>query len=255
MAMGINDLGIVVGGTNSDYHGTQPPAFTRYPNGKIQIFRYHDLYTTFNRRNSQGVTIGSYQGPAARGVPDGHVHGIVIYGSQVATFNYPNASDTFPQGINKWGTIVGSYKMPGSNHEHGFKYTNGKFYSIDYPNAVDTTIASINDDGVMVGAEYTGSGVYEGFLRTKEGKFTAIKDPKATGATFPSDINNTGTIVGDYIIGLNPQPFLYSNGTFKDINVPNARPYGEVEGINDHNEVAGQVFTNDGSSGFIAQCH
>ena len=101
--------------------------------------------------------------------------------------------------------------------------------------------------------EYNGTGVYEGFL-LKNGTFTSIKNPKATGATFPTDMNNTGTIVGDYIVGVTPQAFMYSNGVFKDIKVPNAQPYANANGINDHNEVTGQVYTLDGSSGFIAHC-
>ena len=50
------------------------------------------------------------------------------------------------------------------------------------------------------------------------------------------------------------QAFMYSNGVFKDIKVPNAQPSANVFGINDHNEVTGQVYTSDGSSGFIAHC-
>jgi len=212
------------------------------------MFRYHELKTTFSRRNSQGVTIGYYAGPA------GHTHGIVMHASKVVTFNYPNASDTVPLGINKWGTIVGEYLLPGSIHTHGFEYKNGKFHTIDFPGAADTFASSINDNGVMIGSELKGSGaVYQGFL-LKKGAFTMIKDPKATGATFPTDINNFGTIVGGYILGLDPRPFLYTNGTFKDINVPNAQPVAFVNGLNDHNEVTGQLYTSDGSSGYIAHC-
>ena len=249
IAMGINNLGIVVGGTDSHYAGLpKPPAFTRYPDGSIKIFRYNGLQTTFAGRNSQGITVGFYQGPG------GHTHGIVKYGSNVVTLNYPNASDTLPLSINKWGTIVGRYQLPGSIHTRGFEYKNGKFHSIQFPGAADTEVVAINDNGVMVGSELKGSGaVYEGF-RLNNGAFTMIKDPKATGATFPTDINNFGTIVGGYILGLDPRPFMYTNGTFKDINVPNAQPVAFVNGLNDHNEVTGQVYTSDGSSGFIAHC-
>src|SRR5437762_8051723 len=106
--MGINNLGIVVGGTESYYHGTEPPAFTRYSDGSIKIFRYQGLQTTFSRRNSQGVTVGYYTGPG------GHTHGIVMYGWKVVTFNYPYDSDTVPLGINKCVTILGQFFLPGS---------------------------------------------------------------------------------------------------------------------------------------------
>ncbi|HZR65663.1 MAG TPA: hypothetical protein VFA85_10980 [Terriglobales bacterium] len=252
-AFGINNFGTVVGGTDSGYHGTEPPAFVRYPNGSITIFRYHGLQTTFSSRNSQGVTVGYYRGPQASGVPTGHVHGIVVYGSKVVTINYPKSSDTGPLGINKWGTIVGYYQLPGSTHMHGFEYKNGKFSSVQFPNSTDTVVQSINDNGVMVGFELQGSGVYESFI-LKNGTFTTIKAPKATGATFVYDINNSGVMVGDYIVGVNPQSFIYSNKFFKDIDVPNANPYANAFAINDHNQVAGEEFTVDGSSGFIAHC-
>lgn len=129
IAMGINNPGIVVGGTDSFFQGTKPPAFTRYPDGSIKIFRYHQLQTTFSRRNSQGITVGYYIGSA------GHFHGIVRYGTNVVAFDYPNASDTIPLGINKWGTIVGAYKLPGLFHLHGFEYKNGKFHSVQFPGA------------------------------------------------------------------------------------------------------------------------
>jgi len=61
-------------------------------------------------------------------------------------------------------------------------------------------------------------------------------------------------MVGGYLVGVNPQAFMRINGVFKDIKVPNAQPYGTVNGVNDHNEVTGQAFTSDGSSGFIAHC-
>ncbi len=107
-AFGINNFGTGVGGTDSGYHGTEPPAFIRYSNGSVHIFRYQGLQTAFSRRNSKGVTVGYYTGPPGqtRGVPTGHVHGLVVYGSKVVTMNYPKASDTGPLGINKWGTIV-----------------------------------------------------------------------------------------------------------------------------------------------------
>ncbi|PYV60613.1 MAG: hypothetical protein DMG98_01430 [Acidobacteria bacterium] len=176
-----------------------------------------------------------------------------MYGSKVVTFNYPNASDTVPLGINKWGTIVGQYSLPGSIHTHGFEYKNGKFHSIQFSGAMDTVVQSINDNGVILGAEYKGTGVYEGFI-LKNRTFTTIKNPKATGSTFPSDINNAGTIVGNYFVGVLAEAFMYSNGVFKDIKVPNAQPNANANGINDHNEVTGQVYTSDGSSGFIAHC-
>lgn len=242
---GIANSGIVVGGTDSGYHATQPPAFIRNTDGTFEIYRYHELATTFARRNAQGVIVGYYAGAA------GHSHGIVVYGSKAVTLNYPSASDTFPLGINKYGTIVGLYRLPGSYHEHGFEFKDGQFYTVQYPGAADTRVESINDNGVMVGSERIGNDVIKGFIRQKNGTFTTVTHPKATGSTDLHDINNAGTIVGDYVVGVNPQPFMYSDGMFKDINVPNVKSYSTVKGINDDNDITGEVFTNDAAPGFI----
>lgn len=241
---GITNFGIVVGGTYSGYNVTKPPAFIRYPDGNIVHFRYQGFQTTFSRRNSQDVTIGYYTGPG------GHTHGIVKYGSKVVTFNHPNASDTVPLGINKWGTIVGYYQLPGSIQTHGFEYKNGQFHSVQFPGATGTRVQSINDNGVMVGDYSTVNNGADGFM-LKNGVFTKIKNPKATGATEPQDINNAGMIVGDYVIGVIPHSFMYSNGVFKDINVPNTKVYAQVHGINDHNDVTGEVFTSTDGAAFI----
>ena len=247
-AYGINSYGTVVGGTAGPYGSTTPaPAFVRYSNGSISTFRYQNQFTTFSRRNAQGVSVGYYENSS------GHYHGIVVSGSNVVTVNYPNASDTFPLGINYWGTIVGYYLLPGSINTHGFEFKNGQFISIKFPNSVDTIVESINDSSVMVGSEWPGSGVYEGFV-LKNGTFVTVKDPKASGATFPTDINNVGTIVGDYISGVNPHSFMYISGVFKDIAVPNATQ-AKTNGVNGSNYVTGEAIASNGSSsGFIAHC-
>lgn len=122
---------------------------------------------------------------------------------------------------------------------------------MQFPGAVDTFVGSINDNGVMVGSEYKGTGADQGFIRKKNGTFVSIKNPKATGATLPYDINNAGTIVGDYFLGVLAEPFMCSNGVFKDIKVPNAHPNALAYGINDHNDVTGEVYTSTAGAAFI----
>jgi hypothetical protein len=247
-AYGINSYGTVVGGTVGKYGTTTPaPAFVRNPSGRISTFRYQNQYTTFTRRNARNVTVGYYEDSSS------HYHGIVVYRSKVVTINYPKASDTFPLGINYAGTIVGYYTAPGSIHVHGFELKNKKFTTIQFPKSVNTVVESINDSGVMIGSEWPGSGVYEGFVLAG-GTFVTLKDSKATGATLPYDINNAGTIVGDYFAGVNPQSFMYSKRTFKDIVVPNATQ-ANTHGVNGNNYVTGEAYPSNGSSyDFIAHC-
>ncbi len=245
---GINGYGTVVGSTaGSGSTSPTAPAFVRYSGGGISTYLYKSQHTVFMRRNSQGVTVGYYYDSG------GNAHGIVVSSSNVATVNYPDASETYLMGINYWGSIVGYYRPQGLSNVYGFELKNGKFIAIDFPNSFDTLLTGINDSGVIVGQYWNGSGVYESFV-LRSGTYTTIKDPKATGGTFVSDINNSGWMVGDYINGETPQSFLYENGTYKDIPVPNTVE-GHTNGINGSDYVTGEAYAKDGSSaGFIAHC-
>jgi len=98
-ARGINRWGTVVGNTHNA--GTSLyPAFVRYPTGILNTyFAPNASATFFARRNSQGVTVGWYTDNAS---PIAHNHGLVVSGSSMVTVDYPGASDTFLQGINRW---------------------------------------------------------------------------------------------------------------------------------------------------------
>lgn len=57
------------------------------------------------------------------------------------------------EGINKWGSIVGSYVTP-DFLRHGFKrWSNGGIITLDFPGTTGPTQPfGINDNGVVVGS-------------------------------------------------------------------------------------------------------
>jgi uncharacterized membrane protein len=129
------------------------------------------------------------------------------------TFEVPEAdttaqsyNGTFPQSINDWGVIIGSY-IDANDVYHGFiRSPDGKFTSFEAPGA-DTTQGSyngtqpnsINDCGEITGNFSDAQGVVHGFLRSPDGKFTKFDVPGAGGYSNPLAINLEGEIVGDYL--------------------------------------------------------
>jgi hypothetical protein len=247
---GINQYATVVGYTYDPGQNTE--GFIHYPDGSFKLYRApNSAGTQLSRRNTQGVSVGTYWDTTSAH----HKHGIVVYSSSSATVNYPAASDTYATGINKWGSIVGFY-LDSSRNYQGYELKNGKYTRIHYPGSVWTTVSSINDSGVIVGTYATGvSGTAShghGFV-LQNGVFKTINDPKGTGGgTYLNDINNSGTIVGVYFPNENPQGFININGIFKDIKAPNSSGT-TVSGINGYGYVTGEA-TISGSTGYTAHC-
>jgi hypothetical protein len=252
-ARGINRWGTVVGNTHNA--GTSLyPAFVRYPTGILNTYFVPNASATFfARRNSQGVTVGWYTDNTS---PIAHNHGLVVSGASMVTVDYPGASDTFLQGINRWGTIVGAYYDPGTFMEKAFVLKNGVFTHIVPPGSspLDWNSAmSINDKGVIAGWHYDSGFSFRGFTLAN-GVYTMINNPKGTasgGGTQVFDINNLGVMVGRYNFDF---AFIYVNGIFKDVKDP---IYAiRVEGINDYGYVSGEAnaFYPNSSKLFTAHC-
>jgi uncharacterized membrane protein len=244
-AHGINRWGTVVG--NTSYGGQLPsPAFVRYPNGSLKTyFAPNASSTVFTGRNAQGITVGYYNDITGN-------HGLVVSGSNMVTVNYPSAADTFPQGINYWGTIVGAYYDRGSFNEKAFKLKNGVFTPIVPFGSTWNSAMSISDKGVIVGWYYDSQlGTFHGFTLAN-GVYTTVDNPKGTpggGGTQVYDINGSGVMVGRYNFDFG---FIYVNGKFKDVQVPNYQ-FSNVEGINGYGDITGIAYGSD-SALFTAHC-
>ena len=247
---GINRWNTAVGYTYDPGQNTE--GFIHYPNGSVKFYKApNSSATMLSRRNVQGVTVGTYQDTTSAH----HAHGVVVYTSSTATVNYPGAGDTFLHGINQWGSILGAYLTSGNYR--GFELKNGNFIKINFPGAAWTTPMSISDKGVIVGwyanaVGPAGVGHGHGFV-FQNGVYKTLDNPKGVGGgTYLDDINSSGVIVGDYFPNENPQGFIYINGTFKDIKIPNSSGT-TTSGINGYGYVTGEASIS-GSTGYTAHC-
>ncbi len=241
----INRWGTVVGITASPNHPQQ--GFVRYSTGGFTTYDFpNSSQTWFNKRNARGVTVGNYWDSAqtqklCNACP--HNHGFVLSGSTAISVDYPGADRTWLTGINYWGTIVGNYTTP-SGGFGAFKLKNGVLTSIHYPGSSSTSASSISDTGVIVGSYADAQGLGHGYV-LQNGVYTTLDNPKAdpSSGTRIDDINSSGAIVGSYYVappGSGPiaHSFIYTNGVFKEIIVPNAIYVG-VTGLNGYGDVTG----------------
>jgi hypothetical protein len=260
-ARGINRWGTVLGNTHNA--GTSLYlAFVRYPNGSLTTyFAPNSSASFFSRRSSQGVTVGWYTDTTIGNDGLNHNHGWVLAGAKTAVVNYPGAADTFLQGINYWGTIVGAYYDPNTYMEKAFLLKNGVFTHISPPGSSSTdwnSAMSINDKGVIAGWYFDSQiGRIVGFTLAK-GVYTRIENPKETvgpdASTQVYDINNLGVMVGRYNFGYG---FIYINGVFKDVQVSDYQ-IASVNGITDYGDVTGTAISlssPNNSKLFTAHCH
>ena len=166
---GLNDLGSFVG-----YH-----VYSTDPDVGFQPFsdissQYEELEPQLG--SIQNIEIDAY----AKGINNGNeivgyyirygdvtAHGFVLAcDGTVATLDYPGAVDTYLNGINNHGMIVGAYDdAVGSPTTHGMvSLRSTTFISFDYPGAVSTTINAVNDRDEVVGSYTDSSNLTHGFI-------------------------------------------------------------------------------------------
>lgn len=112
-------------------------------------------------------------------------------------------------------------------------------------------VTGINVWGSIVGSYNTSSAV-NGFKRWSNGGFVKLKFPGAN-STFPSRINDRGTVVGSYFVGpsgvqLPENGFIYQSGQWATLNYPNAT-FTHLVGISNAGVVVGNAVDTDG--GFL----
>jgi probable HAF family extracellular repeat protein len=206
------------------------------------------------RRNAFGVTVGSII------APDGHTRGFVNHGTRTETFAFPGAVDTAFTGINRYGTIVGTFtKADGSIHS--FKLKDGKTTIIAFRS--NTQAKAISDTGVIVGttiAKLPNQGV-KGFVLAN-GVFKDFVFPGATGTNITA-INASGMITGGFDSPTSFGSFIFKNGKFFVPQIPHPVPglfLRSINGINGFGTIAGTADLADqedpGSNdlGFVGKC-
>jgi hypothetical protein len=140
--------------------------------------------------NDSGQAVGAYY-------YSGRHYGFVDVGGTYTNVNVPGAADTYPQGINDAGRVVGYYQNA-SGYDEGFLDAGGTFTTITVSGATDTYVQGINSSGEMAGYTLSGA-VYQGFIDTN-GTFATISVPGATW-TQVYGINDDGDLVGQYKSG------------------------------------------------------
>ena len=176
------------------------------------------------------------------------------------TIDVPGELQTFVEGINNAGQIVG-FSGATSGNFFGFLYNAGAFTPIVPPGATHAAAFGINDVGQIVGENYPALGnpqgsVRGGFMRSNAGVFTPLNVPDAY-ATSVYDINNAGRTVGQFDV-LSPDgltsitdSFLYDAGVLTPFSVPGASETF-VRGINDAGQIVGTYRTPPGDDhGFL----
>jgi probable HAF family extracellular repeat protein len=190
-------------------------------------------------------------------------HPYIQTGSAFLDAAPPGTSTSYLSGINKNGIAVGGYcsASGGCNPEVGevgytYNFKTRKIQTITFPLAgAATTAFGINDLGTIVGgycpnAVVCPQGAFspasDGFIDTN-GVFTTLNYPGAQD-TSAFAINNSGAVVGDYIINnTGPHAFLYQSGTFTNIDFPGSN-YTEATAINNLGVVAGFFTSTSGAA-------
>ena len=212
-----------------------------------------------NGINQRGDIVGRCEnnsGPLAWVLPRGSTAPTLIDFSG-APFT-PHGSTT--RAINDRGDIVGRY-FDSAGKSHGYLLSHSVFTTVDspFPGTADTDARGVNDPGVIVGIYHVLTifpppvgqvAVPHGFVRDARGTFTAIDFPGAN-ATTVQGINNSGDVVGTYVV-LNPTTFavavhgyVLSQGVFTTIDVPfDGATATLVSGINQQGQIAGSYTTD-----------
>lgn len=243
-AQGINGFNTVVGVGSSPSPKAYGQAFIRFSDGTYKVFTNFQS-SVLHKRNSAGTSVGAYFNST------GGSHGWILSGSTSKTFDYPGQTNTELFGINKYGTIVGTYNQ----QLKSFKLKNGVLSSIHFPNSTTTAALAISDMGVVVG-RYTisGSNQYHGFVLAN-GVYKTLDAPNAVApGSYATDVNASGEIVGVVYTSNGLRGYIYKNGTFTTYNVPNAT-MTKINGVNNVGTITGEftdaTFEN---AGFIRQC-
>jgi hypothetical protein len=244
-AYGVNDSGLIVG----VYGATSQSAFVYNPaTNAYTFFSYPGATNTAAVGiNDSGQISGSYTTNSGN-------YGFLLSDGTYTTISVPRAvqsvqggttsynlfdgGGTTVSGINDNGVIVGSWQSSLPPGSPGFVYSGGTFSSedISYPSSaefVDTGLYGINDSGTASGtAGYRSSGgvTQIGFLyNTGTNAFTPIIYPGAT-STLVQGINDSGEVVGFYILAGQTSGFTYLNGVFTSVMYPGSN-YTELFGI------------------------
>jgi probable HAF family extracellular repeat protein len=239
---GINDFGTVVGVGSRGSAGSV--GLIRWANGG---FTHVQGTRALTARNDHGTSIGTDR--VNRLFREILVNGQTI--TPIVLDVNQGSLEILARGINKWGTIVGLYY--GSDAGHGFKLEkNGTVHILDFPGTRSSSTApqGINDNGTVVGHyEDPNVPLTHGFI-FHNGQWATLDYPNAPDTQLIG-ITNAGKVIGYVQTNTFTGYFLYENGIFKVISLPNGGPMGLLSISPKQGLILG---ITGGAEAFIAQC-
>ena len=172
---------------------------------------------------------------------------------QAADYTYvrisvPGSVETWANGINARGDIVGLYFTPDGG-PFGYVLRKGVYTTIEHPDAAGLAARRINSRGDIAGVWHDFDGGLHGFLLSG-GQLTHIQKPDST-FTWAFGLNDAGDIVGVSDSG----GFLLRDGKFRKV------PSGGVRGVDyrlfdvqDNGRVlVGTAISDSAITGFISR--
>ena len=237
-SVGINDFGTIVG---YSIPGTVR-GLIRWANGGVTKVKGTSALLA---RNDNGTSVGFDLTSKA-----------VLVGPTIApiVIDVNNSVIDEVNGMNKWDTIVGRYVD--SSGGHGFKrWKNGSTHTLDFPGAQQgfTEPHGVNDNDTVVGSYADNSFFSHGFI-FHNGQWATLDYPHASDTELVG-ITNAGKIIGNAFVNSSRTLFLYENGTFKVISVPNSASGTSLESISPKQGlILGITDVGAGEPAFIAQC-
>jgi hypothetical protein len=198
--------------------------------------------------------IGTY------GDSNGNPHGFVMSGGNYRTLAFPGATETYPQGINGRGEIVGMYAPPPPNDGLcSFLYSGGHYSTIltacSIGRSYDIRATGINNSDDIV-ADYVNhvSGIRRGVLNVNGNNEFGYSSAGGNLSIDLTGINNNPipVMVGSYSSQSGGHGLIFhgtepTSGTSFD--VPGA-VYTNPYGVNDSGQIAG-CYTSSSDHGFV----
>jgi len=145
--------------------------------------------------NDRGDLVGIYE------LPGPSVHGFLQDKNGLTSIDDPDQAFVIPFtqafGINNRENILGAFPDAAGN-THGFSLFHGAFQTIDVPGAGTTTPEGLNENNAMVGIYTDLDAVQHGYVQ-RSSSFSTLDFPGAIEITIVFQINDPGTVVGNYV--------------------------------------------------------
>ncbi len=243
-AVGINDLGDIVGASGNNANGSDMRAFL-YSGGQMQ-----DLGVLPGFTASQGVDIndsGQIVG-ACSSVGSGTTRGFFYSNGQMVPLkDLLGGTQAIAAAINNLGQIGGT-SITAAGQGHAAVFSGESAIDLGTLGGAWSVSSDINDLGQVVGQSERADAYRQAFLYT-DGHMIDIGALLGTTQSSAVGLNNLGEVVGNCWVGSTGHAFFYSNGAAVDLNNAVDLPAGWVltgaGAIND----AGQITATGNISG------